>query len=137
MTCANCETPLVVELPPELPVSDYVKYVELYSPQNEVELSLLKSILDSEDIDYLVRNDNFGSLEVGPRIGFYNMKTIEVRDEQYETAIDLLKDYLEKTQEEVEPLRKRYSVFDKIRMIIEFFAFGWVMPGKIKRTRRK
>lgn len=109
---------------------DCAKYVELYSPQNEVELSLLKSILDSENIDYLVRNDNFGSLEVGLPIGFYNAKTIEVRDDQHEAAQDLLKDYLEKTSEPAGTSHKRYSIFDKIRMVVEFLVFGWVMPGR-------
>jgi len=94
----------------------------------------LKSILDAEGISYFIRNDNFGSLEVGPRIGLLNAKMIEVRDDQYETAKELLTDYLEKTHEHIEEPCKKYSMFDKIRMVIEFLIFGWIMPGKIKHT---
>ncbi len=93
---------------------------------------MLKSILDSEGISYFVRNDNFGSLEVGPHIGLYNAKMIEVQDDQYEKAKELLTDYREKTYEQIEEPLKKYSLFDKIRMVIEFLLFNWVMPGKIK-----
>jgi hypothetical protein len=47
---------------------------------------LLKSILEGEGIYYFVRNDNFGSLEVGPRIGLFNTKMIQVQDDHYERA---------------------------------------------------
>jgi hypothetical protein len=58
--------------------------IDLYSPQNEAELALLKSILEGEGIYYFVRNDNFGSLEVGPRIGLFNTKMIQVQDDHSE-----------------------------------------------------
>ena len=97
---------------------------------------MLKSILDSEGIRYFVRNDNFGSLEVGPHIGLFNAKMIGVQDDQYEKAKELLADYLEKTSELVEEPLKKYSLFDKIRMVIEFLLFNWVMPGKIKHKAK-
>ena len=134
-SCADCEIPLVYELSPELsppPAPEYVDFVNLYSPQNEIELSIIKSILDSENISYFVGNDNFGSLEVGPRIGLFNAKMIKVQDDQYENAKELLRDYREKTYKQIEEPLKKYSLFDKIRMVIEFLLFGWVMPGKIK-----
>jgi len=108
--------------------------IDLYSPQNEVELTLLKSILDSEDIRYFVRNDNFGSLEVGPRIGLFNAKMIEVQDDQYERAKKLLTDYLDKTEKGIEEPESKYSLFDKIRMLFEVLIFGWIMPGR-KKTK--
>jgi hypothetical protein len=134
-TCADCEVPLVPQLPPEPPppqAPGYVNFINLHSPQNESELSLIKSILDSESISYFVRNDNFGSLEVGPHIGLFNAKMIQVQDDQYEKAKELLNDYLEKTHEQIEEPLTKYSMFDKIRMVIEFLLFNWVMPGKIK-----
>jgi len=97
---------------------------------------MLKSILDSEGISYFVRNDNFGSLEVGPHIGLFNAKMIEVQDDQYEKAKELLADYLEKTYVHNEEPLKKYSMFDKIRMVIEFLLFNWVMPGKIKHKTK-
>ena len=91
--------------------------IDVYSPQNEVELALLKSILDSEGIRYFIRNDNFGSLEVGPRIGLFNAKMIEVQDDQYERAKELLTDYLKRTENKAEEPENKYSLFDKIRMV--------------------
>ena len=137
--CSDCKIPLVAELPPEPPPPpppQYVNFIDLYSPQNEIELSLIKSILDSEGISYFIRNDNFGSLEVGPHIGLFNAKMIKVQDDHYERATELLSDYLDKTREEVEEPCKKYSMFDKIRMVIEFLIFGWVMPGKIRHKAK-
>jgi putative signal transducing protein len=113
----------------------YIKYVHLYSPENDSELALLKSILDSEGINYFVKNDNFGSLEVGPRIGLYNSKTIEVRDDQYEQANELISDYFEKTKKKSEEQVDEYSLFDKIRMVLEVLVFGWLMPGRKKSKK--
>jgi len=110
--------------------------IDLYSPQNEVELALLKSILDSEGIKYFVRNDNFGSMEVGPRIGLFNAKMIEVQDDHYERAKELLADYLGKTKKKTEKAEETYSVFDKIRMVFEVLFFGWIMPGRKKTKSR-
>lgn len=41
---------------------------KLYSPNNDSELALIKSILDGEGIPYFVHNDHFGTLKVGPKI---------------------------------------------------------------------
>ena len=135
--CADCKIPLVLKLPlapPSEPKPEYVTYVHLYSPQNEVELALLKSILDAEEINYFVRNDNFGSLEVGPRIGLFNAKMIEVQDDQYEGAKELLSDYFDKTKGKTQEPDKKHSLSDKIRMVIEVLLFGWIMPGR-KKTK--
>ncbi len=143
LTCPDCGVPLADSLTPEAeqPPKEAareaisVNYVPLYSPQNESELTLLKSILDSESINYFVSNDNFGSLEVGPRIGLLNAKMIEVQDDQYERANELLLDYFEKTKKEPEESGKEYSWFDKIRMVIEVLVFGWLMPGRRKAKK--
>lgn len=109
--------------------------IDLYSPQNEVELDLLKSILDSEGIKYFVGNDNFGSMQVGPRTGLFNAKMIEVQDDHYERAKELLTDYLEKTKKNTEESEEKYSLFDKIRMLFEVLAFGWIMPVEKNKGR--
>ncbi len=143
LTCPDCGVPLEASLIQEVakPSKEaereikYINYVPLYSPQNESELTLLKSILDSEGFNYFVRNDNFGSLEVGPRIGLFNAKMIEVQGDQYEQANELLSDYFEKTKKEPEESAKEYSWFDKIRMVIEVLVFGWLMPGRRKAKK--
>lgn len=101
----------------------------------KVELALLKSILDAEEISSFVKNDNFGSLEVGPRIGLFNAKMIEVKDDQHEKAAELLSDYLGKVKEKSDESGRKYSFFDKIRMVIEGLIFGWIMPGRRKTGR--
>ncbi len=57
---------------------------------------------------------------------------IEVQDDQYERAKELLADYLDKTEKKTEEPENKYSLFDKIRMVFEVLAFGWIMPGRIK-----
>lgn len=111
--------------------------IELYSPANAIELALMKGILDSEDINYYVRNDHFGALKIGPQIELYNKQMIVVQDDQYNTAKELLADFLDATQNKVETLETKYSLFDKIRMIFEVLLFGWFIPGNSKQKKMK
>ena len=102
----------------------------LYSPRNEVELAMIRSILDGENIPYLVHNDHFGSLKIGPVIDLYNAKTIMVEERHRERARELISDFLRSVSPESEQPDPRYSLFDKIRMVIEMLLFGWIVPGK-------
>ena len=106
---------------------------KLYSPQNEVELSFIKSILDGENIPYFVHNDHYGSLKIGPRIDLLNVKTIMIGEGYFDRAKDLIEDFLRNTQPDSQTTVSEYSIFDKIRMVIEVFFFGWIMPGKKSR----
>ena len=112
--------------------------IKVHSPSNEVELSIIKSILESEDIRFFVHNDNYGSLITGPRIGLLNAKNIFVPEDSAERARELISDYLRNTEEEPgteDDERPGYSVYDKIRMVVESLIFGWFMPGKRWRKR--
>jgi hypothetical protein len=132
--CSDCNVQLVPELSPEQPKSSY-EIINLYSPNNEMELAMIKSILDSEEINYFVNNENFGSLEVGPQIALFNRRMITVRDDQYERASELIKDYVRNTAQNEDEPERGYSLFDKVRMAIEVLLFGWLMPGrKSKRS---
>lgn len=111
--------------------------IEVYSPRDSSELALIKSILNAEGINYYVRNDHFGSLYVGPQIDLYNKKMIMVQDDQYEKAKELLEDYLAKTEDKIEPIGAKYSLFDKIRMFFEVLLFVWIMPGRKKNKKVK
>jgi len=53
--------------------------INLYSPTTEIELAMIKSILVSKEINYFVKNENFGSLEVGPQIALFNRRMIMYR----------------------------------------------------------
>ena len=105
----------------------------LYCPKNEVELALIKSILEGEDIHFFVHNDHFGSLEIGPQIELYNVKTIMVQEDQHERAKDILTDFLSNISEDSIFLKSHYSLSDKIRMIIETILFTWFVPGKPRK----
>jgi len=109
--------------------------IKLYSPKNEVELSFIKSIFDGESISYFVHNDHFGSLQIGPQIELFNAKTIMFNENHFDRAKDLLDDFLKNITPTPDTVTPEYSVFDKIRMIIEVVLFSWIMPGK-KRAQK-
>ena len=118
-------------------ICDVIKKLmrKLYSPENDAELALIKSIFDGENIQYFVHNDHFGSLEVGPKIDLFNAKTIMVSDHQYELASDILRDIVLNSKLADEENKTDYTLIDKIRMIIETLLFTWFMPGKFRRKK--
>ena len=109
---------------------------KLYSPINDAELAIIRSILDGEGIQYFVHNDHFGTLQVGPPIDLFNLKTIMVSEDQYERAKEIVDDFLASTKNISTPPPHRYSLTDKIRMVFETLIFTWFIPGnKWKRGR--
>jgi hypothetical protein len=132
--CTDCSVTLVSDLPP-VPASVYVTYLTLFAPRSATELALIRGLLDAEKINYYVRNDNFGSMYIGPQIELYNKKMIMVQDDQYKQANDMLKDFLDHTEDNDNAPLSKYSVFDKVRLVAEFLLFGWVMPGRRKTDK--
>lgn len=110
--------------------------INLYSPSNPVELSLIESILEEEDIPYFIHNDHFGSLEVGPPIDIFNMKTIMIEEAFEERARELLSDYLKVTKDDSATI-PAYSFFDKLRMAFEALLFTWFVPGRHRKRIKK
>ncbi len=109
----------------------YARMVELYSPEGEPQLAVLKSVLDGAGIRFFVYNDTIGSMLAGPRIAHCNRKQILVAEEDLEEARALLSEFLEKTgSDRTAAPRGAYSTFDKLRMVLEFLLFGWIMPGR-------
>ena len=104
--------------------------IELYSPDTESELLILRSVLDDAGIPHFVHNDTFGSMVAGPRIAHYNRKRILVPETDYEDALDLVSEYLLKTEEEPQLNSQGLTLADKLRMVLELLLFGWFMPGK-------
>lgn len=109
---------------------------KLYSPNNDSELALIKSILDGEGIQYFVHNDHFGTLKVGPRIELLNAKTIMVAEKHYEVSKGIIDDFLKNIQEASENTKPKYSIRDKIRMVIEAILFTWFVPGNRWNKRK-
>ena len=110
---------------------------KLYSPNNDSELVLIKSILDGEGIQYFVHNDHFGTLKVGPRIELFNAKTIMVAETHFEKAKEIIDDFLKNIQEPAEKTKSKYSIRDKIRMVIEAILFTWFVPPGNRWNKRK
>ena len=110
---------------------------KLHSPKNDAELAVIRSLLEGEKIHYFVHNDHFGSLEVGPRIELYNAKTIMVAEDHYDWATEVINSFVETRKVGNTPSPFRYSVIDKMRMILEAMAFMWFMPGRMRRRTKK
>lgn len=109
--------------------------IKLYSPENEIELALIRSILDAEDIGYYVKNDHFGSLKVGPKIELFNAKTILVSREDHQRAKYIMSDFIQLGRKQLPSEAAGYDWRDKIRMLLEIVLFAWIMPGRYWRRK--
>lgn len=106
------------------------RLVELCAPRSEPEVAVLRSILDDAGIPYHVHNDTFGSMVAGPLIAHYNGKRILVPEAGIDEARALLADLDRKAAAGRQPMRRPYTLRDKVRMVCEFLLFGWFMPGR-------
>ena len=111
--------------------------VKLFTPENEVQLALAKSLLEAEGIPFFVHNDHFGSLYVGIQIEFLNRKTIMVDEADEPRAREVMVDFLDNARPEPVSETDKYSHWDKLRMIAEGLLFGWVVPGKRRRGKKE
>jgi len=110
--------------------------IKLHHPATEIELALLRSLLEANHIPHYVHNDHFGTMRTGPRIPLLNRKTIMVAPQHAEAARSVLEVYLESASPPGEPQRQRYSWLDKLRMCCEFLLFWWFIPGNRWTTQR-
>ena len=113
--------------------------IKLFTPENDVQLAMLKGIFESEGIHFFVHNDNFGSMRPGIRIALFNKKTIMVHEKDFARAQEILRSFLgniEEAESELETEASNYSFFDKCRMVVEAILFGWIMPGKRFRGKK-
>lgn len=68
---------------------------KIYSPKDEAELAVLRSLLDSRGIPHFVHNDAFGTILPGPHIDNYNVKSIMVPEAAAADARASIADYLQ------------------------------------------
>jgi hypothetical protein len=52
-----------------------------------------------------------------------------VNEEDYNSVKELISDYLDSKQQVPKEFKSEYSLFDRIRVIIEAVLFGWIIPG--------
>lgn len=67
---------------------------KIYTPTDEVELAIIRSMLDSAEIPYKIVNQYFGSLYIGPAMGSLNQKPVMVPEEYFEEASQVLHNFL-------------------------------------------
>jgi hypothetical protein len=105
--------------------------IGIHSPRNEVELALIRSLLDAESIPDHV----FGTLKVVPSIEGYNVKAIMVAEEHRDRAAALVADFRERTRDaEAAPAAPR-SRLDKLRIALEVALSFWFVPGRRWRDK--
>ncbi|GFO61166.1 hypothetical protein GMST_34910 [Geomonas silvestris] len=106
--------------------------INVYSPKDELELSLIRGILEAEGIRYCVFNDHFGSMRVGPQIDLLNKKTIMVAPEDLERTRHIISDIVARSAPAADD-SERYSLGQKIRMVVQTLFFGWFIPERKHR----
>jgi hypothetical protein len=130
--CSDCGTDLVTDLPPIKGDEEQGKpLVPLYSPNDELELAMLRGLLDTDGVRYFVLNDYFGSMRVGPKVDLVNKKTIMVAPEDSDRAKEIISNFLLCSEEEKD--KCQYSFSQKLRMTMEALLFTWFIPGRKRR----
>ena len=114
--------------------------IKIYTPDDDVQLAMIRGIFESEKIHFYVHNDNFGTMRPGLRVPLFNKKTIMVHEKDVERAQEIMKSFVgnietAKPKEQLES--STYSFFDKFRLVFEALVFGWVMPGKRWQKKKK
>jgi len=84
--CPDCDVALVPQLPPE-PEPEFVDFQEVLATYNPADIAFLKSLLDSESIQYFFKGEHF--MYVRP---LADPVRLMVRTDQVETVIAMLKD---------------------------------------------
>jgi hypothetical protein len=89
--CPECSVPLVEDLPPEEPepIPEYVDFEEIKTSLDMGEIAIIKSILDSHKIKYIIHNEFIGST-----YGAALPARILVSENQVKEAKELLQDFL-------------------------------------------
>ena len=85
-TCSDCNVELVDELPP-LPEPEFVDFAEILATYNPADVVFLKSLLESEGIQYFFKGEHF--MYMRP---LADPVRLMVRQDQVEEAIELIKD---------------------------------------------
>ena len=84
--CSDCDLDLVDELSP-LPEPEFVDYKEVLGTYNPADIAILKSVLESEGIQYFFKGEHF--MYVRP---LADPVRLMVRTDQVAKAVELLKD---------------------------------------------
>jgi hypothetical protein len=86
--CADCQIPLVDELPQSESDDAPIDLVEVLSTADPGLIALVKSVLEAEDIPYLAHGEHFSRMHATIPVRFL------VAKEDVDVARDVLKDFL-------------------------------------------
>ena len=93
--CADCDVPLVNELPKNAEDDDVhehaqreIGFAEVFITLNTAEVILVKSILDGAGIEYYIKSEHF-------TLGrpFEDPARLYIREDQIDEAMEILKDF--------------------------------------------
>ena len=94
--CADCQIPLVDELPQTESDDAPIDLVEVLSAADPGLIALVKSVLEAEEIPYVTHGEHFSRLFVTMPV------RVLVAKEDIDVARDVLKDLLSETQDDEE-----------------------------------
>jgi len=83
--------------------------IKIHSPNDEVEMSMIRGLLDSEGIRYFIHNYHFGSMKIGPQIDLYNRRTVMVAPEDADRAREVIAGFQESELTEPDEAASQYS----------------------------
>jgi hypothetical protein len=106
--------------------------VRVLSPTSEPELAVARSLLEAHDIPVFVHNRHFGSLLPGLQINAYNTQSVMVPEECVSDALELLSEF--RVDASTAPFTS-LPWRDRVRVILEGFLFGWLVPGRREDKR--
>lgn len=97
----------------------------VWTVSGEIDLALIESLLAAAEIPYVMSNEHFGALLVGPSIPLYNARAVVVDDADAAEAQRLISDYL------VQRSPERVGGKQRARTLLEFLLIsGWFFPWR-------
>ncbi|MFO7832462.1 MAG: DUF2007 domain-containing protein [Desulfuromonadaceae bacterium] len=109
---------------------------KIFTPENEIELVMVKGLLEAAQIPFYVQNDHFGGLYIGPQIMHFNQRAIMVAPEHAARSKEIIAEFLaSQTQAEPESSaqKEHTSGLEKLRLLAEAVLFCWIVPRKCRK----
>jgi hypothetical protein len=106
---------------------------KIFAPENEIELVMVKGLLEAAQIPFHVQNDHFGGLYIGPQIEHFNQRVIMVAPEYAARSKEIIAEFIAPPQQveaESYAQSQRTSVLEKLRLLGEVLLFCWIVPRK-------
>lgn len=85
--CVDCKIPLIEKLPPEEPQQEIKEFKEVLVTYNQGDIIKIKSILDSEGINYYIKDER------GLSPLWFLPMSLMVQEDQVSQTMELLKKY--------------------------------------------